>query len=112
MTFLNVGIIGHVDSGKTYLAKNLSSIASTAAFDKHPQAQQLGITIDLGISKIINEKREERCNDNIVEGKNYFEIVVIKAVIMAANIIDLHILAVEGVKGVPNGRMYGPPRSD
>ena len=110
MTFLNVGIIGHVDSGKTNLAKNLSSIASTAAFDKHPQAQQRGITIDLGISKIINEKREEEwCNENIVVGKDYFEIVVIdcpghasliKAVIMAANIIDLLILVVDGVKGV------------
>src|SRR6185437_5068394 len=47
---VNVGILGHVDSGKTSLAKKLSSTASTACFDKNPQSQQRGITIDLGFS--------------------------------------------------------------
>lgn len=47
---INIGILGHVDSGKTSLAKCLSHIKSTAAFDKHPQAQERGITIDLGFS--------------------------------------------------------------
>lgn len=46
----NVGILGHVDSGKTSLAKALSTTASTAAFDKNPQSQQRGITLDLGFS--------------------------------------------------------------
>jgi translation elongation factor EF-Tu-like GTPase len=30
----NVGVLGHVDSGKTSLARALSTVASTAAFDK------------------------------------------------------------------------------
>jgi selenocysteine-specific elongation factor len=30
----NLGVLGHVDSGKTSLAKALSTVASTAAFDK------------------------------------------------------------------------------
>lgn len=47
---VNIGILGHVDSGKTSLAKVLSSIGSTAAFDKNPQSQQRGITLDLGFS--------------------------------------------------------------
>lgn len=47
---VNVGILGHVDSGKTSLSKTLSTIASTAAFDKNPQSQQRGITLDLGFS--------------------------------------------------------------
>ncbi|KAJ3602722.1 hypothetical protein NHX12_030471 [Muraenolepis orangiensis] len=34
----NVGVLGHVDSGKTSLARALSSTASTAAFDKNPQS--------------------------------------------------------------------------
>ena len=40
---INIGILGHVDSGKTTLSKLLSSIASTAAFDKNPQSKERGI---------------------------------------------------------------------
>jgi len=76
---MNVGILGHVDSGKTSLgtsqlhkvrhragslltslvlpmpgiiaiARALSTTASTAAFDKSPQSQARGITLDLGFS--------------------------------------------------------------
>jgi len=47
---INVGVLGHIDSGKTSLARALSSEASTAAFDKSPQSQQRGITLDLGFS--------------------------------------------------------------
>lgn len=36
---INVGILGHVDSGKTSLVKALSTVLSTAALDKHPQVQ-------------------------------------------------------------------------
>ena len=46
----NVGVLGHIDSGKTSLARALSSVASTASFDKNPQSQERGITIDLGFS--------------------------------------------------------------
>lgn len=35
----NIGVLGHVDSGKTSLAKALSTVASTAAFDKNPQSK-------------------------------------------------------------------------
>jgi selenocysteine-specific elongation factor len=46
----NVGVLGHVDSGKTSLAKALSTVSSTAAFDKNPQSRERGITLDLGFS--------------------------------------------------------------
>src|SRR3989338_3084138 len=49
---INVGILGHVDSGKTSLARALSQIASTAAFDRNPQSQARGITLDLGFSSV------------------------------------------------------------
>lgn len=55
---LNVGILGHVDSGKTSLAKALSTIASTASFDKNPQSQERGITIDLGFSGLVVDMPE------------------------------------------------------
>lgn len=47
---ITVGLLGHVDCGKTSLAKALSTISSTASFDKNPQSQERGITIDLGFS--------------------------------------------------------------
>lgn len=47
---INVGVLGHVDSGKTSLARALSTVASTNAFDKNPQSKERGITLDLGFS--------------------------------------------------------------
>lgn len=52
-TNFNVGLLGHVDSGKTTLARALSSISSTAAFDKNPQSVERGITLDLGFSALV-----------------------------------------------------------
>lgn len=36
---INVGILGHVDSGKTSLVKALSTVLSTASLDKSPQVR-------------------------------------------------------------------------
>lgn len=47
---VNVGLLGHVDSGKTSISKALSRITGTSAFDKNPQSQERGITLDLGFS--------------------------------------------------------------
>ncbi|KAG1676850.1 hypothetical protein FOA52_010359 [Chlamydomonas sp. UWO 241] len=47
---VNVGVLGHVDSGKTALVAALSTLLSTAALDKHPQSKERGITLDLGFS--------------------------------------------------------------
>lgn len=49
---INVGLLGHVDSGKTSISKALSMVSSTAAFDKNPQSQERGITLDLGFSSL------------------------------------------------------------
>lgn len=55
---INVGLLGHVDSGKTSLSKTLSQISSTAAFDKNPQSQERGITLELGFSALTLESPE------------------------------------------------------
>ena len=65
---VNIGILGHVDSGKTSLCKALSTQASTAAFDKNPQSQERGITLDLGFSAFyvdVNEQMQERMERKI-----------------------------------------------
>ena len=47
---VNVGVLGHVDSGKTSICRVLSEVTSTASLDKNPQSQERGITLDLGFS--------------------------------------------------------------
>jgi len=47
---VNIGVMGHVDSGKTSLVAALSTELSTASLDKHPESKRRGITLDLGFS--------------------------------------------------------------
>lgn len=47
---INVGVLGHVDSGKTSFCAAISTVLSTAALDKSPQSQARGITQDLQFS--------------------------------------------------------------
>jgi selenocysteine-specific elongation factor len=63
---INVGILGHVDSGKTSLVKALSTLLSTAALDKNPQSQQRGITLDLGFSSFMIPIPEHLRKDTIL----------------------------------------------
>ena len=50
---LNIGVLGHVDTGKTSLVKTLSSVLSTASLDKSKQSRARGITLDLGFSAFL-----------------------------------------------------------
>jgi selenocysteine-specific elongation factor len=47
---INVGVLGHVDSGKTSLVACLSEVLSVAALDRSLQSQARGITLDIGLS--------------------------------------------------------------
>ena len=50
---INVGVLGHIDSGKTSLCRALSTVTSTASLDKSPQSKERGITLDLGFSAFV-----------------------------------------------------------
>ena len=101
----NVGVLGHVDSGKTSLAKAISTVASTACFDKNPQSKERGITIDLGFSSFILEAPEHIKNAGYTHIQ--FTLVdcpghasLIKTIIGGAQIIDLMMLVVDVCKGI------------
>ncbi|GAB4820811.1 hypothetical protein N2152v2_007857 [Parachlorella kessleri] len=102
---VNVGVLGHVDSGKTSLVAALSTTLSTAALDKHPQSKERGITLDLGFSSFKVPAAEA------VRGAGYdtvqFTLVdcpghasLIRTVIGGAQIIDMMILVVDITKGI------------
>lgn len=102
---INIGVLGHVDSGKTSLVKALSSSLSTAALDKNPQSQERGITLDLGFSSFklpIPEHLQPCLFDQI-----QFTLVdcpghasLIRTIIGGAQIIDMIILVIDANKGI------------
>ncbi|KNC35620.1 selenocysteine-specific elongation factor selB [Plasmodium falciparum RAJ116] len=63
MININVGVLGHVDSGKTSLCKCLSQVLSTCALDKHKESKERGITIDLGFSSFYIKKKKKKKYD-------------------------------------------------
>ncbi|XP_072044479.1 selenocysteine-specific elongation factor-like [Amphiura filiformis] len=101
----NIGVLGHVDSGKTSLAKALSTIASTAAFDKNPQSKERGITLDLGFSSFIVDLPEhlkgtsyERLQFTLVDCPGHASLI--RTIIGGAQIIDLMMLVIDVTKGM------------
>ncbi|XP_035905961.1 selenocysteine-specific elongation factor [Anopheles stephensi] len=106
---LNIGLLGHVDSGKTTLAKSLSAIASTAAFDKNPQSQERGITLDLGFSALqveLPDRMREQCTAQGYAKLQYTFVdcpghaSLIRTIIGGAQIIDLMLLVIDSEKGI------------
>lgn len=105
----NVGVLGHVDSGKTSLARALSSTASTAAFDKNPQSRERGITLDLGFSSFTVDFPDHLRDTGGQQGFDSLQFTLvdcpghaslIRTIIGGAQIIDLMMLVVDVVKGV------------
>jgi selenocysteine-specific elongation factor len=105
---INVGILGHVDSGKTSLVKSLSTSLSTAALDKNPQSQQRGITLDLGFSAFTLPMPEHLISSTIHDYDSIqFTLVdcpghasLIRTIIGGAQIIDMILLVIDANKGI------------
>jgi len=90
---VHVGLMGHIDHGKTALAKALSEKVSTAGLDKHPQAQQRGITIDLGFTMFALDKYLV----TLVDAPGHADLI--RSVVAGSNIIDAAILVVAADEG-------------
>uniref|UniRef100_A0A3Q2I5D5 Eukaryotic elongation factor, selenocysteine-tRNA specific n=1 Tax=Equus caballus TaxID=9796 RepID=A0A3Q2I5D5_HORSE len=115
---VNVGVLGHIDSGKTALARALSTTASTAAFDKQPQSRERGITLDLGFScfsvplparlrsalpappaaEADAEPGEPRLQVTLVDCPGHASLI--RTIIGGAQIIDLMMLVIDVTKGM------------
>ena len=90
---VNIGIFGHIDHGKTSLAKVLTEVPSTSSLDKLPESKKRGITIDLGFSFF-------KLGDyliTLVDAPGHADLI--RAVVGAAEIIDLALLVVDAKEG-------------
>ncbi|XP_002730416.1 selenocysteine-specific elongation factor-like [Saccoglossus kowalevskii] len=101
----NIGVLGHIDSGKTSLAKALSEMALTASFDKNPQSKERGITLDLGFSTFMTDipdhlksAKYERLQFALVDCPGHASLI--RTIIGGVQIIDLMMLVVDVTKGV------------
>ncbi|KAF4682837.1 hypothetical protein FOZ60_010067 [Perkinsus olseni] len=67
---INIGVLGHVDCGKTSLCRALTQVASTASLDKNPQSVRRGITIDLGFSSFTVKQQQQHQRDGTTTTTN------------------------------------------
>jgi selenocysteine-specific elongation factor len=91
---VNVAILGHIDHGKTELARCLSTVLSTAALDKHPQSKERGITLDLGFSSF---ELNQNFTITLIDAPGHASLI--RSVLGAAQIVDICLLVVDINKG-------------
>jgi len=92
-TMVHIGLFGHVDHGKTQLARCLTEKPSTAALDKHPQAQERGMSIDMGFSAF----QLGNFMVTLVDLPGHHSLI--KHAVAGVNIIDLGILVIAANEG-------------
>lgn len=96
---INIGVLGHVDCGKTSLVRSLSTILSTAALDKHPQSVERGITLDLGFSAfLLQNEAGEHIQITLVDCPGHASLL--KTVMGGSKIIDALLLVIDVTKGI------------
>ncbi|MHA1270726.1 MAG: selenocysteine-specific translation elongation factor [Candidatus Helarchaeota archaeon] len=91
---INIGLLGHIDHGKTAIARVLSEIVSTAGLDKHKQAQERGISIDIGITSFV---LDHKYLITLVDAPGHADLI--RSVVAASNIIDGAIVVIAADEG-------------
>jgi len=91
---VHVGLFGHVDHGKTMLARQLTEKPSTAALDKAPDSARRGMTLDMGFSAFTLGPYLV----TLVDLPGHFSLV--RHAVAGANIIDAAVLVVAADVGL------------
>jgi selenocysteine-specific elongation factor len=91
---VHVGLFGHVDHGKTMLARQLTEKPSTAALDKAPDSARRGMTLDMGFSAFTLGPYLV----TLVDLPGHFSLV--RHAVAGANIIDAAVLTVAADVGL------------
>jgi selenocysteine-specific elongation factor len=102
---INIGVLGHVNSGKTSLVRALSKTLSTACLDKNPQSKERGMTLDLGFSSFATQAPPvlfkhlcDKIQFTLVDCPGHASLI--KTIINGAQIIDRMLLVVDVTKGI------------
>ncbi len=93
LTPVHVGLLGHIDAGKTAIARCLTEIESTAGLDKHSQSQRRGITIDMGFTFFPLDNYMV----TLVDAPGHADLI--SSVVSCANIIDIGFLVIDALQG-------------
>jgi selenocysteine-specific elongation factor len=91
---VHVGLFGHVDHGKTMIAKQLTEKPSTASLDKAPDSVRRGMTLDMGFSAFTLGQYLV----TLVDLPGHFSLV--RHAVAGANIIDAAVLIVAADLGL------------
>jgi selenocysteine-specific elongation factor len=91
---VHVGVFGHVDHGKTMIARQLTEKPSTAALDKAPDSVRRGMTLDMGFSAFTLGQYLV----TLVDLPGHFSLV--RHAVAGANIIDVAVLIVAADLGL------------
>jgi len=89
-----IGLLGHVDCGKTAIARQLTEIVSTSGLDAHPQSKERGITIDLGFTSFI----EDDLLITLVDAPGHADLI--RSVVASGRIINGAIVVLDGREGI------------
>ncbi|MES1909228.1 MAG: hypothetical protein MHM6MM_002003 [Cercozoa sp. M6MM] len=100
---VNVGVLGHVDAGKTALCRILvqhaeAGVKSTAADDKSRQSRERGITLDLGFSSFRVNREDDDFQVTLVDCPGHARLL--RTVLCGARIIDVAALVVDAAEGI------------
>ncbi|ULU14080.1 hypothetical protein L3Y34_016533 [Caenorhabditis briggsae] len=95
---LNVGVLGHVDSGKTTLTRRIAEMGSTSAFDAHVTSSGDGIrrnTLDLGFSTMTSSSGRRFA---LIDCPGHSGLI--RAVLAASTVFDMAIVIIDVLAGI------------
>uniref|UniRef100_A0A1I7TXG3 Tr-type G domain-containing protein n=1 Tax=Caenorhabditis tropicalis TaxID=1561998 RepID=A0A1I7TXG3_9PELO len=90
---LNVGILGHVDSGKTTLTRRIAEMGSTSAFDAASGIRKN--TLDLGFSTMTSSSGRRLA---LIDCPGHSGLI--RAVLAASTVFDMAIVVIDAIAGI------------